>query len=185
MNDPTYCQGCKVHLWNIDEESIVACDRNIFLSNLSRTIVHCMTKKYYRQPKFDFKWFLLFRKRYATLGREVVLFSGKKVCFFRATVKFKDFTEIIFYTKIHKLQNFFHRYINIFASIFLVLIDQKSTKRHLNSQKFRMELHFQNPFAILSGNFHDDCYVNQKGTTPIQDFWKMASGGGRAITQGR
>ena len=36
----------------------------------------------------------------------------------------------------------------------------------------------QTPHAILSGQFHDDFHVNQKSTTPIQDFWKLASGGG-------
>ena len=32
------------------------------------------------------------------------------------------------------------------------------------------------PHAILYGHFHDDFHVNQKGTTPIQDFWKLAFG---------
>ena len=38
-----------------------------------------------------------------------------------------------------------------------------------------------NHHAILSEHFHDDFYVNQKGTTPIQDFWKMASRGGELL----
>ena len=114
---------------------------------------------------------------------------------------FEDFTNIIFYTKIlkhkRKIAKFFwggapdphkslsifpqgHQYC-IFASFFLVLIDQKSTKRHRNSRNFSRESHFQNPHAIFCENFRDDCYVNRKGTTPIQDFRKMASGGGELL----
>ena len=32
--------------------------------------------------------------------------------------------------------------------------------------------------------FRHDSYLNQKSTTPIHDFGKMASGGGIASTQG-
>ena len=95
---------------------------------------------------------------------------------------FGDFTNLNFYTKIRKykrkiakffwgaspprtpinLFGFFHGDINIFASFFLVLIDQKRT------QKFYQRAPLPRPSTILSGHFHDEFHVNQKSTTPIQ-----------------